>query len=137
MLKYFGMLNFNYKNIGGWLGIISIIFISIFPLVSQATATLLDQPNNIENSNKVVVCSVNGIKIISFNDQDLSNKGYEHNGNVCQYCNLSSVQINLEDKGEFEFLKFPLNKPVSFNYVIHTKEATLFTNNNPNAPPFI
>ena len=129
------MLNFN--NIVGWLGIISIIFLSLFPLVSQATAPIHDQPNNIDDYNKVVVCSVNGIKIISFNDQDSSNKDYEHNGNICQYCNLSSVQINLEDKSEFEFLKFLLNKPVSFNYVSHTKEATLLTNNNPNAPPFI
>ncbi len=71
------MVNFNYKNIVSCLGIISIISLSLFPLVSQAITPLLDQPNNIEASNKVVVCSVNGIKIISFNEQDSPNKDYE------------------------------------------------------------
>jgi len=131
------MLNFYYKNIVAWLGIISIIYLSLFPLVSQATTSLLDQPNNVEASNKVVICSVNGIKIISFNEQDSPNKDYEHNGNICQHCNVSSVHINLEDRSEFELPKLSLKKAALFNNVSHIKEITLLVNNNPNAPPFI
>jgi|MDSY01.2.fsa_nt_gb hypothetical protein len=137
MLKNISVLNFNYKHIVGWLGIISIIFLSLLPLVSQATATLLDQPNNIEDSNKVVVCSVNGIKIISFNEQESSNKEYQHNGNICQYCNLSSFQINIQDNGEFELPKFYVKKARTFNHVIHIREVNLLTNNKPTAPPLI
>ena len=129
------MVNFNYKNIVSCLGIISIISLSLFPLVSQAITPLLEEPNNIEFSNKVVVCSVNGIKIISFNEQGSPNKGYEHNGKICQYCNVCSVHINLEDKSEFELPKFSLKKATLFNYISHIKKTTLFINNNPNAPP--
>jgi len=129
------MVNFNYKNIVSCLGIISIIFLSLLPAASQAITPLLDQPNNIEASNKVVICSVNGIKIISFNEQGSPNKGYEHNGKICQYCNVCSVHINLEDKSEFELPKFSLKKATLFNYISHIKKTTLFINNNPNAPP--
>ena len=129
------MVNFNYKNIVSCLGIISIIFLSLLPAVSQAITPLLDQPNNIEASNKVVICSVNGIKIISFNEQDLPNKDYEHNRNICQCCNVSSVHINLEAESEFELPKFSLKKATLFNYISHIKKTTLFINNNPNAPP--
>ena len=129
------MVNFNYKNIVSCLGIISIISLSLFPLVSQAITPLLEEPNNIEVSNKVVVCSVNGIKIISFNEQDLPNKDYEHNRNICQYCNVSSVHINLEAESEFELPKFSLKKATLFNYISHIKKTTLLINNNPNAPP--
>ena len=129
------MVNFNYKNIVSCLGIISIIFLSLLPAASQAITPLLDQPNNIEASNKVVICSVNGIKIISFNEQDLPNKDYEHNRNICQCCNVSSVHINLEAESEFELLKFSLKKATLFNYISHIKKTTLLINNNPNAPP--
>jgi hypothetical protein len=129
------MVNFNYKNIVSCLGIISIIFLSLLPAASQAITPLLDQPNNIEASNKVVICSVNGIKIISFNEQGSPNKGYEHNGKICQYCNVCSVHINLEDKSEFELPKFSLKKATLFNYISHIKKTTLLINNNPNAPP--
>ena len=60
------MVNFNYKNIVSCLGIISIISLSLFPLVSQAITPLLEEPNNIEFSTKVVDIQNNKMTLQQF-----------------------------------------------------------------------
>ncbi|MDC0182634.1 DUF2946 domain-containing protein [Nitrosomonadales bacterium] len=119
-----------YKNLGGWISILAILFVSLMPLISQAFEK--NQSNDYQ-----LICSSNGHKLILIDDDNQVNDSPNSNISHCNYCSFSI-------DGEAIFNKLNKNKNPPFPTDINlinvsslTKDYFFLLGHPPQAPPSI
>ena len=75
-----------YKNLGGWISILAILFVSLMPIISQAFEK--NQSNDYQ-----LICSSNGHKLILIDDDNQANGSPNSNISHCNYCSFSIDDI--------------------------------------------
>lgn len=119
-----------HKRLGNWISILAILFVSLMPLISQAFET--NQPHDYQ-----VICSSNGVKLISTNESNLPNNNAEFSLSHCNYCSfVVDEEIILEKaskpQNRLSFLSAKIVKPS-----LSVNKLTPLVGNYPQAPPSI
>tara|TARA_B100000902_G_scaffold396667_1_gene458321 strand:- start:2020 stop:2385 length:366 start_codon:yes stop_codon:yes gene_type:complete len=118
------------KNLGGWVSILAILFVSLMPIISQAFEK--NQPNDYQ-----LICSSNGHKLILINDNNEANDSPNINISHCNYCSFSiddEVIFNKSNKNKNPLL---LTDIELINVSSSTKDYFFLLGNPPQAPPSI
>jgi hypothetical protein len=123
------MMDFKYKKLGLWFGIIAILFSSLVPVISQAID--LDDKSNIE-----VVCSIGGIKLINVSNENTLPDNVQLNLNQCAYCSFgthnSALTSNKSLVPEIDVIQ-PIDLTAQYNSP-YTKVLFLFSHTS-HSPP--
>jgi len=118
------IIDFKYRFLGSWLGIIALIFLTLSPLSSLAKDS--------DETSLETVCTTYGIKFVNTDDNNLSDK---KNTKHCTYCSISPfedifdnlAQLNIRSNDHFfNFL---------IGYVNPGTRVFFFYNSNLNSPP--
>ena len=77
-----------YKNLGSWISILAILFVSLMPVISQAFEK--NQSNDYQ-----LICSSNGHKLILIDDDNQANGSPNSNISPVSYTHLTLPTILL------------------------------------------
>ena len=119
-----------YKISTNWILILAILFLSLFPIVSNAF-------EDSQSSDYQVICSSNGLKIIYADNENQNNLEHKFNLNHCTFCTLAvDDEFSIEKVNNVEnFFRFEHAKLIS--YLPKIKNYSFLTANPPQAPPSI
>jgi SPX domain protein involved in polyphosphate accumulation len=119
-----------YKVLTNWISILAILFVSLIPIASHAL-----EEN--QSSDYQVICSSNGLKIISAYNENQNNLDHKLNLNHCTFCTfavddkfLIEKVNNVRNLSRFKHIKL-------INFLPKIKKHPFLSTNFPQAPPSI
>ena len=119
-----------YKNLGSWISILAILFVSLMPVISQAFEK--NQSNDYQ-----LICSSNGHKLILIDDDNQANGSPNSNISHCNYCSFSiddEIIFNKLNKNKNTLLLTDINLT---NVSSLTKDNFFLLGHPSQAPPSI
>jgi hypothetical protein len=119
-----------YKVLTNWISILAILFVSLIPITSHAL-------EETQSSDYQVICSSNGLKIISAYNENKNNLDHKLNLNHCTFCTFA-----VDDKFSIEKVNNVINLSrldhiKLINFLPKIKKHSFLSTNFPQAPPSI
>jgi len=121
-----------YKKIGSWVAIFAMLLTSFMPLISHA----VQSTNNTHNIERI--CTSQGIKFVSTQNQSTDKNHSSINMIHCAYCSIASDK-NYLPEGSIQFRLALISNPAKFflEYEIPVLKSYFRSSHPPQAPPVI
>jgi hypothetical protein len=121
-----------YKKIGSWIAIFAMLLTSFVPLISHA----VQSTNNTHNIERI--CTSQGIKFVSTQNQSPDKNHTNINMMHCAYCSMASDK-NYLPEGSIQFRLALISNPAKFflEYESPILLANFRTSFSPQAPPLV
>jgi hypothetical protein len=121
-----------YKKIGSWIAIFAMLLTSFMPLISHA----VELKNNTHNLERI--CTSQGIKFISTQNQSPEKNHTNINMVHCAYCSIASDK-NYLPEGNIQLGLALISNPAKFflDYEAPILVAFFKTSFSPQAPPLV
>ena len=121
-----------YKKIGSWVAIFAMLLTSFMPLISHA----VESTNNVHNLERI--CTSQGIKFISTQNQVPDKNHSSINMMHCAYCSIASDKSYLpEDSIQLGLTLIPNTSKFFLDYEAPILIAFFRTSFSPQAPPLV
>ena len=121
-----------YKKIGSWVAIFAMLLTSFMPLISHA----VESKNNFHNLERI--CTSQGIKFISTQNQGPEKNHTNINMVHCAYCSMASDK-NYLPEGSIQFKLALISNPAKFflEYETPVIQSYFRSSHPPQAPPLV
>lgn len=121
-----------YKKIGSWVAIFAMLLTSFMPLISHA----VESTNNVHNLERI--CTSQGIKFVSTQNQVPDKNHSSINMMHCAYCSIASDKIYLPE-GIIQLGLALISNPAKFflEYESPILQSYFRSSHPPQAPPVI
>ena len=121
-----------YKKIGSWVAIFAMLLTSFMPLVSHA----VQSTNNVHNIERI--CTSQGIKFVSTQNQSPDKNHSSINMMHCAYCSIASDKHYLP-KGSIQLGLTLISNPAKFflEYESPVLQSYFRSFHSPQAPPLV
>ena len=121
-----------YKKIGSWVAIFAMLLTSFMPLISHAVAST----NNVHNLERI--CTSQGIKFVSTQNQVPDKNHSSINMMHCAYCSIASDKSYLPE-GSIQLGLALISNPAKFflEYESPILQSYFRSSHPPQAPPVI
>ena len=121
-----------YKKIGSWVAIFAMLLTSFMPLISHA----VESTNNVHNLERI--CTSQGIKFVSTQNQVPDKNHSSINMMHCAYCSIASDKSYLpEDSIQLGLTLIPNTSKFFLDYEAPILIAFFRTSFSPQAPPLV
>ena len=121
-----------YKKIGSWVAIFAMLLTSFMPLISHA----VQSTNNTHNIERI--CTSQGIKFVSTQNQAPDKNHSSINMMHCAYCSIASDKSYLpEGSIQLGLTLIPNTSKFFLDYETHILIAFFRTSFSPQAPPLV
>ena len=121
-----------YKKIGSWIAIFAMLLTSFMPLISHA----VELKNNLHNVERV--CTSQGIKFVSTQNQNPDKNHAGINLTHCAYCSIASDKSYLpEGSIQLGLTLIPNTSKFFLDYEAPILIAFFRTSFSPQAPPLV
>ena len=121
-----------YKKIGSWVAIFAMLLTSFMPLVSHA----VQSTNNVHNIERI--CTSQGIKFVSTQNQSPDKNHSSINMVHCAYCSIASDKHYLPE-GSIQLGLTLISNPAKFflEYESPVLQSYFRSSHSPQAPPLV
>jgi hypothetical protein len=121
-----------YKKIGSWIAILAMLLTSFMPLISHA----VESKNNAHNIERI--CTSQGIKFVSTQNQAPDKNHSSINMLHCAYCSIASDKHYLPKASiQLGLALIPSASKFFLNYEAPILEAFFRSSFSPQAPPLV
>ena len=121
-----------YKKIGSWIAIFAMLLTSFMPLISQA----IESQNNLNNQERI--CTSQGIKFVSTQNQNPDKNHAGINLTHCAYCSIASDKSYLpEGNIQLGLTLIPNAAKFFLEYESPILQSYFRSSHLPQAPPVI